>query len=230
VDYQLHLGDCLEFMRTLEDGCINAVVTDPPYGINAGRMNLGKWRTSKMQKSDWDNQPADVAPLLALNVPTVIWGGNYFDLPRSRCWLVWDKGNGFRGRSFAECELAWTNVDAVARVFAYDPLANGDYRVKEHPTQKPVALMAWCIERFTKPGDTVFDPFAGSFTTGVACIQTGRNFIGCEIDPHYFKIGQERMEAAAAQLSLFSYDTTDIGKPDCQDNSLLSQSQIPETA
>jgi DNA modification methylase len=198
----LYQGDCLEYMRSMAVGSVDAVVTDPPYGINAGKMNLGFSRTSRMPKSDWDKYPADIAPLLDFGISIVIWGGNYFTLPPSRGWLVWHKGNSFKNRSFAECELAWTNIDAVARIFSYDPLANGDYRSKEHPTQKPIALMKWCIEKISKPGDTIFDPFMGSGTTGVACVKTGRNFIGCEIDPGYFAIAQKRIAEAQLQLPL----------------------------
>jgi DNA modification methylase len=196
-------GDCLALLPGLEAGSVDAVVTDPPYGIGAGEMSLGKWRTSRMVKSDWDKVPGEIGPLLEMDVPTVIWGGNYFDLPPSRCWLVWDKGNGFRGRDFAECELAWTNVDTNTCIFQHDPLARGDYRDKLHPTQKPIALMAWCIERFTHPGDTVLDPFMGSGTTGVACVKLGRNFIGIERDPGYFAIAQKRIAEAQAQPALF---------------------------
>lgn len=199
---ELYCGDCLEILPTLEAGSVDAVITDPPYGQGAGRMNLGKWRASKMAKSDWDNHPADIAPLLALGLPTVILGGNYFHLPPARGWLVWDKGAGFRGRSFAECELAWTNIDTVARVFTYDPLARGDYRDKLHKTQKPVELMKWCMDRAKVPvGATVLDPFMGSGTTGVACVQTGRNFIGIEKDEGYFAIAQRRIAEAQAQLT-----------------------------
>lgn len=194
----LRLGDCLEILPTLAG--VDAVVTDPNYGIDAGNMKLGMWRTSRMVKSDWDKERSDIAPLLALDVPTVIWGGNYFELPPTRCFLVWNKGNGFKGRDFAECEMAWTNRDAVARVFDHDPLAHGDYRDKQHPTQKPVALMVWCVENFTQPGDTVLDPFMGSGTTGVACAKLGRNFIGIEKDAGYFAIAQRRIEQASAQL------------------------------
>jgi site-specific DNA-methyltransferase (adenine-specific) len=199
-DYRLYVGDCLEILPTLTG--INAVVTDPPYGIDAGNMNLGKWRTFRMEKSDWDKGQIDLLPLLNLDVPTVFWGGNYFHLPQSRCWFIWDKGAGFKGRDFSECELAWTNLDAVTRIFTYDPLAHGDYKTKQHPTQKPAALIVWVLVNSTAPGDTVLDPFMGSGTTGVACAKTGRNFIGIEIDEGYYKIAEKRIREAHMQLPL----------------------------
>jgi DNA modification methylase len=115
---------------------------------------------------------------------------------------VWDKGAGFKGRDFAECELAWCSFDANARIFQYDPLARGDYRDKEHPTQKPVSLMKWCFQ-WLPAGQTILDPFMGSGSTGVAAVQTGRRFIGVEIDPRFFDIACRRIEAAHRQPDLF---------------------------
>ena len=200
-DCTLYLGDCLELLPTL--GKFDAVVTDPPYGIGAGRMSLGKWRTSRMQRSDWDARAPDLSEILALNVPSVIWGGNYFGLPAHRGFLVWNKGAGFKARDFAECEIAWTNIDTNAREMTYDPLARGDYREKQHPTQKPVEVMRWCIERLPTGCTSILDPFMGSGTTGVACAKMGRKFTGIEIDPGYFDIACERIRKAYAQPDMF---------------------------
>lgn len=193
----LYCGDCAEWIECGLWFGIGAIVTDPPYGIGAGRMNLGKWRTSKMRKSDWDSEAPDLSPLLGLGVPTIIWGGNYFPLPPSRCFLVWDKGAGFKGRDFSECETAWTNLDAVARIFRYDPLAGGDYRTKTHPTQKPVRLMEWCLS-FVPTDDVILDPYAGSATTGVACIRQGLKFIGIERDEGFCEAAAKRLERTIA--------------------------------
>ena len=195
-------ADCREVLPAL--GKVDAVVTDPPYGINAGRMSLGKWRTSRMEKLDWDQQTVPILPLIdGMNVPCIVWGGNYFGLPPARCFLVWNKGAGFKGRDFAECELAWTNIDANARELTRDPLARGDYRDKQHPTQKPVEIMEWCLG-FVPDADTVLDPFMGSGTTGVACARLGRRFIGIEIEPKYFDIACRRIEEAYRQPRLFA--------------------------
>lgn len=197
-DCTLYLGDCMEILPTL--GKVDAVVTDPPYGINAGKMSMGKWRTSRMEKLDWDNSTPDLSALP--EVDQIIWGGNYFDLPPSRAFLVWNKGAGFQGRDFAECEFAWCSFDANARIFNYDPLARGAYRDKQHPTQKPVALMEWCIG-FLPASKTILDPFMGSGTTGVACVKTGRSFIGIEQHEPYFEIACERIRKAYAQPDMF---------------------------
>jgi DNA modification methylase len=185
---RLICGDCLEVLPTL--GKVDAVVTDPPYGIGASKMNLGKWRTSRMTKGDWDDEAGDLSALP--DVPSIIWGGNYFALPPSRAFLIWDKGAGFKGRDFAECEMAWCSFDGNARALTYDPLANGDYRDKQHPTQKPVRLMEWCLS-FLADSESILDPFMGSGTTGVACVRTGRKFIGIEKEPRYFEIAKRRI-------------------------------------
>lgn len=197
---QLIQGDCIEVMKDIPDKSIDAVITDPPYGINinkSSRLSVSRG----FGKDTWDSKPASkeaidhirrIAPI------QVIWGGNYFDLPPARCFIIWDKNND--GRDFADCEFAWTNIDAVARIFRKRPMNMDGGKV--HPTQKPIALMKWIIEKYTKPGDTILDPFMGSGTTGVACVQTGRDFIGVEIDPTYFAIAERRIAEAQLQPRL----------------------------
>ncbi len=196
----LYQGDCREVLPTL--GKVDAVVTDPPYGIGAGRMNFGKWRTSAMERGDWDAIAPNLAPVMEIDAPSIIWGGNYFPLPPSRAFLIWNKGAGFRGRDFAECEQAWCSFDANARVFDFDPLARGAYRDKEHPTQKPVEVMKWCLG-FVADAKTILDPFMGSGTTGVAAVKLGRKFIGIEIEPKYFDIACRRISEALKQPDMF---------------------------
>jgi len=200
--YELYHSDCRDIMPLL--GRVDAIIADPPYGIDVGNMSLGMWQSSRMPKSEWDNTtPVDIVMSLADRASVVIiWGGNYYPLPPTRGFLIWDKGAGFRGRSFSECEFAWTNLDAPARIFTYDPLASRDYSVRYHKTQKPVPLMEWCVENYTQLGDTVLDPFMGSGSTGVACMRLGRRFIGIEIDGDYFNIAKERIELAASQPRL----------------------------
>ncbi len=124
----------------------------------------------------------------------------YFSMPPSPGWIVWDKLNG--ANDFADCELAWTSYRRAVRKIAY--MWNGMIKQKPeerfHPTQKPLAVMLWVIENYTKPGDTILDPFMGSGTTGVACVQLGRNFIGIEIDARYFAIAQKRIADAEKQI------------------------------
>ena len=175
------------------------IVTDPPYGIG---MDGGKIGRAEYEKFNWDSVPADVAPLVAIGVPCIIWGGNYFDLPPSSRWLVWDKRND--QTTFADCELAWTNLPGAVRQFRW--LWSGPYQqvreARDHPTQKPLRLMEWCLG-FVPDAHTILDPFMGSGTTGVACARLGRRFIGCEIEPKYFDIACRRIEQAYRQRDLF---------------------------
>lgn len=194
ADYALYHGDCVDILPTLA-GRIDAVITDPPYGIGINKSH--RLSVSRGFGNDtWDEQPANgatIQTLLKIAPAQIIWGGNYFDLPPTRCVLVWDKLN--EGRDFADLEMAWTNLDCVARIFRKRPMLMDGGKI--HPTQKPVALMEWCIEKCTQPGDTILDPFMGSGTTGVAAMHTGRNFIGIEMDAGYFAIAEERIRKAA---------------------------------
>ena len=195
----LYLGDCRDVLPAL--GKVDAVVTDPPYGIGVGKMNIGGCVASRMDATDWDDELPDLSHVLALPGDKIIWGGNYFpELTPSRGWLVWDKGASFEGRSFAECELAWTSLDMVVRKFKLWQIKEGIER--QHPTQKPVDVMRWCLG-FLPDAKTILDPFMGSGTTGVAAVQMGRDFIGIEREPKYFDIACKRIEQAQRQGDLF---------------------------
>jgi DNA modification methylase len=183
---------------------VDAIITDPPYGINAGKMNMGGARTSRMDKIDWDREKVNLAPFLEMDKPMIVWGGNYYALPIKKGWLVWDKGNGFKGRSFSECELAWSNLPINSKTYLYAPLEKGDYKNKEHPTQKPLTIMNWCLF-FIPEAKTVLDPFMGSGTTGVACVYQNKRFIGIEKEERYFNIAVERIKQAVSQ-GKFDFD------------------------
>ena len=173
-----------------------AIVTDPPYGIasvwkGGNGHGWGKARSDSEVRNSWDDSRPDeaIAMIVALKLPSIIWGGNYFLLPPSRCWLVWNKPE--RNFSLAEAELAWTTLDAVVRVFDC-PRSEPS---REHPTQKPKALLQWCLS-FLPDAQTILDPFMGSGTTGVACAKLGRKFIGVEIHEPYFRIACRRIADA----------------------------------
>jgi len=184
----LYLGDCMEILPTL--GKVDAVITDPPYGIFACG---GKW--GKKSELQWDKQAPDISNLLAAGDDIVIWGGNYFPLPPSRGWLVWYKRDSVP--SAADVELAWTNRDMNARLIDQTIAATNAERVG-HPTQKPLAVMRWTLS-FFPDSQTILDPFAGSGTTGVAAIQLGRKFIGIEREERYFDIACRRIDDAQRQ-------------------------------
>lgn len=210
----LYLGDCIDILPTLEK--VDAVVTDPPYGIGIDRAMAASSGTKSggmMAKkgvyiaSGWDDEPMSIelANLIIDKSDCVIfWGGNYYGLPASQCWLVWDKKvNG----NFADCELAWTNMKKPVRKFEWmwnGMLRQGNEVRNGHPTQKPLALMKWCIDQCTNNPKTILDPFMGSGTTGVAAVQMGRTFIGIEREQKYFDIACERIENAQRQQELFA--------------------------
>ncbi len=205
---KLFCGDCLQVMRELPEGCVDAVIADPPYGIAdvwKGGSSCG-WGVASLatpKRNEWDVKPsAEVfAHIHRIGKQVVIWGGNYFELPISRGWLVWNKPE--RGFTLSEAELAWTSRDMPMRVFdchRSDP-------DREHPTQKPLALMEWCLDQMKLPARSlVLDPFMGSGTTGVACVKTGRRFIGIEIDEGYCAIAKKRIVKALEQSSIFDAD------------------------
>jgi site-specific DNA-methyltransferase (adenine-specific)/modification methylase len=215
-DATLYLGDCMDLLPTLEK--VDAVITDPPYGINEsagkaktrtgpGGIGGGKY-VRDYGNDNWDKEPISqelIDAVVAAGKFAVVFGGNYYKLPPTSCWLVWDKLNG--DNDFADCELAWTNLPkAIRRLqFLWNGMlrANGEKR-GDHPTQKPIGVMAWCIEHATKGGEAILDPFMGSGTTGVAAIQLGRKFIGIEREPKYFEIACKRIEQAVAQGQLFA--------------------------
>ena len=193
-DATLYLADCMEVLPTLPK--VDAVITDPPYGIGIAANPVRQ----AYAKQDWDDAPPDAALILEVierGDVAIVWGGNYFGLPAAQCFLVWDKCQP-EAFTLAMCEMAWTNIGKPAKSFRL-PVTS---YAKEHPTQKPVTLMEWCIKHAGNP-QAVLDPFMGSGTTGVACMNLGRKFIGIEREPKYFDIACERISRAVAQGRLF---------------------------
>lgn len=215
-DCTLYLGDCLEVLSILGGGM--AVVSDPPYGIafahggnNNSGIGGGRYATKFAKVAiAGDERPFDPSPLISVGSQHILWGGNHFAdrLPASSCWLSWDKrAASGHSNDFADCELAWTDLDRVARVFRHhwDGMMKASERgqPRVHPTQKPIALMEWCV-RMIDADLAIVDPFMGSGTTGVACAKMGRSFIGIEIDEGYFDIACERIRKAYAQPDMFA--------------------------
>jgi DNA modification methylase len=199
-DATLYLGDCGDVLPSL--GRVDAVVTDPPYGIgqDGGRGHRKRSRARVQEKRSWDaTRPApDVFDrLLGMSDEQIIWGGNYFAdlLPPTMGWLYWSK---LIGGDFSDGELAWTSRNRALKEFSHRK-TNSEM---EHPTQKPIELMRWCLG-FVPNARLVLDPFMGSGTTGVACANLGRRFIGIEREPAYFDIACRRIEEAYRQPRLF---------------------------
>jgi len=201
----LYLGDCIEILPALPK--VDAVITDPPYGIGKDgqlRTTGGNGGRKAYDFLGWDAERPSAETfkmLLAAAPQAVIWGGNYFAdlLPATGKWLVWDKGQRINQ---SDGELAWTSRGGALRIKTLNRvelMTDG----AEHPTQKPIKLIKWCIEQAGNP-QTILDPFMGSGTTGVAAIQLGRSFIGIEREPKYFDIACKRIEQAVAQGQLFA--------------------------
>ena len=215
-------GDCLDFMALLPDKCIDLVLTDPPYGIgfdkennsmscgmrkDGSKRNYNKWSNPEPKgyaTKDWDSKIPEkeiFEEIFRVSKKQMIWGGNYFSeyLPPSGGWVVWDKKVVMP--TLSKGELAWHNCDNHVEIFQY-LYAGFRKEIQEdrfHPTQKPLKLFKWCLEKYAPENTIVFDPFLGSFTTAVACHSRGLNWIGCEKDEDYFKAGLERYETECLQ-------------------------------
>jgi len=207
---RLILGDCLQVMPLL--GRFDAVVTDPPYGIGFSHGG-GGGKLARSTRLDnmpiiGDDAPFNPSQILSLAVPTILWGANHFAsrLPDSSSWIAWDKRCADYSNDQADCEIAWTSLGGPARMFRH--VWNGMLRGTEskiprvHPTQKPIALMEWCLG-FLPNAQTILDPFMGSGTTLVACQRLGRSGTGIELDEDYFDIACKRVDEATRQPDLF---------------------------
>lgn len=189
-------GDCREV--TLPSG-VAAIITDPPYGIGASTMTLGIGQRD-FHRGKWDAERVQVEHWLTVAPKVAVWGGNYYTdvLPTSNDWLIWHKVND--GRSFSECEVAWSNLGCNMRHLSHHWAGE----VKQHPTQKPIEVMRWTLRWAALPPESlVVDPYCGAGTTGVACMNMGLRFIGIEREEKYVEIARRRIADAAAQTSLF---------------------------
>ena len=217
---QLHLGDCLEVMRSMPENSFDAVITDPPYGMELdtdfSKMNnpqgfKGLGVGNKYNYVIGDEEKFDPTPFIINGRLTILFGCDYYleHLPKDSTILVWDKrGSKSADRAFGSpYELIWINKKVSKRFYRIRwyglfGTEKQDIKKRVHPTQKPIQIMSRLILDFTNEGDTILDPFMGSGTTGVACVQTGRNFIGIEIDPTYFAIAEKRIAEAQLQPRL----------------------------
>jgi len=203
---QIICGDCLEVMRDWPVKCVDLVLTDPPYGILGGAKTIGGkgfFEPTIYPKMDWSYEPFSQKQLIAcqrVSDHQIIFGFNHFSkiFPSSACVIVWDKAcqNGWED-TFADGEIAWTSFKNPLKIYRY--LWKGALKAKpeyrQHPTQKPLQLMIWILEDFSKPNNIILDPFCGSGTTCVAAKMLGRQYIGIDISPEYCKIAEERLKA-----------------------------------
>lgn len=187
----IYHGDCREIVPQL--GKFDLLLTDPPYGIGFASQPTMQQRAAGFRPQGWDASADHETVLRCVDSANkaIVWGGNYFLLPPSKSYLVWDKGASFKGRTFAECEMAWTSLGINAKIFQFNHLS--DSASYQHPTQKPLELMTWCISLAGDSAKTILDPFAGSGTTGRAAKDLGRKATLIEREEKYCEIAAKRM-------------------------------------
>ena len=202
-------ADCMEVMKHIRNDEFELSCVDPPYGINVGMMHMGagsskrcsKIEGRKWSKKGWDmSQPSDeyFYQLFRVSNNQIIWGGNYFALPPSQYFAIWDKGDGMRGRSFAECEYAWVSSGGT-RLVQLNPVDKN----RIHPTQKPVKLYDWLLSNYAKPEMKILDTHLGSGSSAIAAHYFGCDLVGCEIDADYYQAAVARFERETAQIDMF---------------------------
>lgn len=199
---RLYNMDCMEGMKQFPDNYFELAIVDPPYGIGdkfkggtSGKMNF-----NEIVNKAWDTAPsADYfKELFRVSRNQIIWGGNYFDLPPTRCFITWDKGIS-EDFSLAMAELAWTSFDKLAKIFRLCVPKDG---LKIHPTQKPVKLYEWLLSHYAKPGDKILDTHVGSASSLIACYDMRFDYIGFEIDKDYYEAAQKRIEVVKSQIRM----------------------------
>jgi site-specific DNA-methyltransferase (adenine-specific) len=209
----VYLMDCVEGMKFYPDNHFDLAVVDPPYGINASKGTWGssnKGAVTNYGKKKWDKHPPSnkyFEEIYRVSKNQIIWGANHFisRMPfDSSCWIVWDKLNS---ADFADCELAWTSFDTAVRKFTWrwNGMLQGNMKYKEiriHPTQKPVALYNWLLDKYAKPGDKILDTHLGSQSSRIAACKLGFEFTGFELDEEYFDKGCERFDNFVSQGAL----------------------------
>lgn len=198
--------DCMEAMKDMSDNQFDLAIVDPPYGINAGSKTYGK-RKIKHTKKDWDKEtPKDLffEELFRVSKKQIIWGGNYFKLPLTNGWIVWDKDRK-KETTFSDGEMAWTNFLNLLKItkIKYDGFLGADPDGRIHPTQKPVKLYEWLLMNYAKEGDTILDTHLGSGSIAIACHNLGFDLTGYEIDKEYFEAAKKRIEQHKQQTRLF---------------------------
>ena len=193
--------DNMELMGRYEDNHFDLAIVDPPYGIDinsSGRLGHYGGKGKK-----WDNEIPNqnyFEELKRVSKNQIIWGANYFNMPPTRCFLIWDKKQP-EGVSFASCEYAWTSFDESAKTFYYRPQGADPFRI--HPTQKPIKLYKWILTKYAKQGDKILDTHLGSGSIAIACHDMGFDLTACELDTDYYNAAMKRLTDHQKQLQLF---------------------------
>lgn len=197
----LYNDDCMNIMRNMPDKAFDLAIVDPPYGIQINKSGrVGHYGGGHKV---WDNSVPEASyfkELFRVSRHQIIWGGNYFGLPATRSFIVWDKQQP-ESVSFAMCEFAWTSFDKSAKMFRMRPQNMDEIRI--HPTQKPVALYKWLLTNYAKPGDRILDTHLGSGSICIACHDLGFEMTGIELDWDYYEAAKKRLEEHQMQQTLF---------------------------
>ena len=195
---KLYNMDCMEGMKQFPDKYFELAIVDPPYGIGISSNPVRQAH----EKKSWDSSVPNkeyFEELKRVSINQIIWGGNYYDLPPTQNYIVWDKRQP-HDFSLAMCELAWCSIQKPIKMFSYSVLKE---KGKIHPTQKPVALYKWLLKNYAKPGDKILDTHVGSASSLIACYDMGFEYIGFEIDKDYYEAAQERMRIHMQQQTIF---------------------------
>lgn len=193
---QTYNMDCMEYMRSIPDKHFELAIVDPPYGLDKkSTQGSGKLKNRCLNRGDihqWDIRPPKeyFDELFRVSKNQIIWGGNYFPLPPTRCFVCWDKQQVWE--NFSQCELAWTSFDKPAKHVTIPNRGGQADKNKFHPTQKPIDLYAYLLRVFAKPGDKILDTHLGSGSSRIAAYKMGFDFYATEIDPVYFEAQEKR--------------------------------------
>lgn len=222
---RLFNGNCMEWMKQVSDNYYDLAIIDPPYGIKEdGLKNHSRGKLAQTRKytpKEWDNNSPDVSffnELIRISKNQIIWGANHFisKIPYdSSCWIVWDKDNG--NTDFADCELAWTSFKTSVRKFKFkwqgmlqEDMKNKQERI--HPTEKPIKLYEWILQKYAKHGDKIFDSHFGSLSIGIACHNLGFELDACELDKEYYQKALDRLKKHQSQANIFNANEIEITK------------------
>ena len=192
--------DCMDLLRRTPDNFYDISICDPPYGIGISNNPVRQ----KHNKKTWDDSMPNeeyFKELFRVSKNQIIWGGNYFIdyLSNSQGFIIWDKKQP-ENFSLAMCEFAYSSIQSPAKIFRYSVLSEKD---KIHPTQKPVALYKWLLDKYAKEGDKILDTHGGSMSIAIACADYGFELTCCELDPDYYNAGIKRVKNHVSQLKLF---------------------------
>lgn len=212
LDFGYYNMDCIEGMKHFPDKYFDLAIVDPPYG-GGGKTDTGGQSVSRTGRgwakkygdkiANWDYAPGEeyFKELFRVSKNQIIWGGNYFNLPPNRCFIVWRKTNIPENFTMSMIEYAWCSMNRNAKLYECSSTSSERF----HPTQKPVRLYEWTLDRFSEKDAIILDTHVGSASSLIACKNTGHKFVGFEIDPIYYEQSKKRYEEATAQMTIADF-------------------------